>query len=50
LARVNINKSETDREIHLRDLDERFLTDEPLGLVFVSSGNRMLAYSVTDTR
>ncbi|MBA2705869.1 MAG: PQQ-binding-like beta-propeller repeat protein [Blastocatellia bacterium] len=50
LAGVNINNGETDREIRLRDLDERFITDEPLGLMFVSSGNRMLAYSVTETR
>ncbi len=50
LAGVNINNGETDREIRLRDLDEHFITDEPLGLMFVSSGNRMLAYSVTDTR
>jgi len=50
LAGVNINNGQTDREIRLRDLDERFITDEPLGLMFVSSGNRMLAYSVTDTR
>jgi len=49
LAGVNINNGETDREIRLRDLDERFITDEPLGLMFVSSGNRMLAYSVTAT-
>jgi outer membrane protein assembly factor BamB len=48
LAGVNINNGRTDREIRLRDLDERFITDEPLGLMFVSSGNRMLAYSVTD--
>jgi hypothetical protein len=47
LAGVNINNGQTDREIRLRDLDERFITDEPLGLMFVSSGNRMLAYSVT---
>ncbi|MEP6741353.1 MAG: PQQ-binding-like beta-propeller repeat protein [bacterium] len=46
LAGVNINNGETDREIRLRDLDERFITDEPLGLMFVSSGNRMLAYSL----
>jgi len=45
LAGVNINNGQTDREIRLRDLDERFITDEPLGLMFVSSGNRMLAYS-----
>jgi outer membrane protein assembly factor BamB len=50
LAGVNINNGQTDREIRLRDLDERFITDEPLGLMFVSSGNRLLAYSVSDTR
>ena len=50
LAGVNINTGQTDRKIRLRDLDERFITDEPLGLMFVSSGNRMLAYPVTGTR
>jgi hypothetical protein len=30
----------------LRDLDERFITDETLGLMFVSTGNCMLAYPV----
>jgi hypothetical protein len=50
LAGVNINNGETDREIRLRDLDERFITDEPLGLMFVSSGNRMLGYSVMEVR
>jgi outer membrane protein assembly factor BamB len=49
LAGVNINNGETDREIRLRDLDERFITDEPLGLMFVSSGNRMLGYSMSDS-
>lgn len=46
LAGVNIHTGETVREIRLRDLDERFITDEALGLMFVSNGNRMLAYSV----
>jgi outer membrane protein assembly factor BamB len=46
LAGVNIHTGETGREIRLRDLDERFITDEALGLMFVSTGNRMLAYSV----
>jgi hypothetical protein len=31
-------------------LDERFITDEPLGLMFVSSGNRMLAHSFLEAR
>lgn len=48
LAGVNINSGETARQIRLSDLDERFVTDEPLGLMFVSSGNRILAHAVTD--
>ena len=43
LAGVNINNGQTDREITLRDLDERVIADEPLGLMMVSSGNRILA-------
>lgn len=50
LAGVNINNGRTDREISLRDLDERFISDEPLGLMFVSSGNRMLAHSLLEAR
>lgn len=46
LAGVNIHTGETGRQIRLRDLDERFITDEALGLIFVSNGNRMLAFSV----
>ena len=47
LAGVNINTGETQRQVRLRELDERFITDEALGIMFVSSGNRMLAHSVT---
>ncbi|MBC8029565.1 MAG: PQQ-binding-like beta-propeller repeat protein [Pyrinomonadaceae bacterium] len=50
LAGVNINSGETVRQIRLSDLDERFVTDEPLGLMFVSAGNRILAHSVTNER
>ena len=50
LAGVNIHTGETERQIRLRDLDERFITDEALGLMFVSTGNRMLAYQVTGAR
>jgi outer membrane protein assembly factor BamB len=46
LAGVNIHTGQTEREIRLRDLDERFIADEALGLMFVSNGNRMVAYSV----
>lgn len=47
LAGVNINTGETERQVRLRELDERFITDEALGIMFVSTGNRMLAHSVT---
>jgi outer membrane protein assembly factor BamB len=50
LAGVNIHTGETAREIRLRDLDERFIPDEALGLMFVSTDNRMLAYSVSGAR
>jgi outer membrane protein assembly factor BamB len=46
LAGVNIHTGETQRQIRLRELDERFITDEALGLMFVSAGNRILAHSV----
>ena len=46
LAGVNIHTGRTEREIRLRDLDERFIADEALGLMFVSAGNRMVAYPV----
>jgi hypothetical protein len=48
LAGVNIHSGRTERQIRLRDLDERFITDEALGLMYVSAGNRILAYSVID--
>lgn len=44
LAGVNIHTGATEREIRMRDLDERFVTDEALGLMFISTGNRLLAY------
>jgi len=41
LAGVNINTGRTEREIRLGDLDERFVTDEVLGVIFAASGNRV---------
>src|SRR5258705_13275117 len=46
LAGVNIHTGETAREIRLRKLDERFITDEVLSLMFVSDGNRLFAYPI----
>jgi len=47
LAGVNIHTGATDRAIRLRDLDERFVTDEVVGMLFLANGNRVLGYSVT---
>src|SRR5207253_963762 len=41
LAGVNINTGAAERQIRLPELDERFITDEALGITFVSAGNRM---------
>jgi len=46
LAGVNIHTGATDREIRIKDLDERFVTDEVVGMLFSASGNRLLGYSV----
>jgi outer membrane protein assembly factor BamB len=44
LAGVNVNNGRTEREVRLTDLDERFVTDEVLGLMFVASGNRLIGH------
>jgi len=46
LAGVNVNTGRTERQIRLSDLDERFVTDEAIGLIFVANGNRVSGYSV----
>jgi hypothetical protein len=46
LAGVNINNGRTDREVRLSDLDERFVTDEVLGAMFTSSGNRLFSHGL----
>jgi len=43
LAGVNVNNGRTDREIRIGELDERFITDEVLGLMYSSDGNRVVA-------
>jgi len=48
LAGVNVNTGQTEREVRLKDLDERFVTDEAVGLMYVSAENRLLAYSVSN--
>ena len=41
LAGVNINNGRTEREVRVSDLDERFVTDEALGLMVTASGERL---------
>jgi hypothetical protein len=44
LAGVNINNGRTEREIKISDLDERFVTDEVLGLLFTAAGERLISH------
>ena len=46
LAGVNINNGRTDREVRLSDLDERFVTDEALGLMFTASSNKLFGHGL----
>jgi hypothetical protein len=46
LAGVNVNNGRTDREVRLSDLDERFVTDEVLAVMFTASGNRLLSHGL----
>ncbi|HEY0726537.1 MAG TPA: PQQ-binding-like beta-propeller repeat protein [Pyrinomonadaceae bacterium] len=46
LAGVNVNTGRTEREVRLPDLDERFVTDEALTLMFSASGNRVYGHSL----
>jgi outer membrane protein assembly factor BamB len=44
LAGVNINNGRTEREIRLSDLDDRFVSDEVFGVMYVASGNRLIGH------
>jgi outer membrane protein assembly factor BamB len=46
LAGVNVNTGRTEREVRLSDLDERFVTDEAITLMFSASGNRIYGHSL----
>jgi hypothetical protein len=46
LAGINIQNGVAEREVRLSDLDERFVTDEAAGVLFVRNGSRLLGYSV----
>ena len=47
LAGINIHTGIAEREIRLSDLDERFVTDEVAGMLFVGNGNRLMGYSIS---
>lgn len=46
LAGVNINTGLTEREVRMPAPDERFFSDEELRLLFVSQGDRMMAFGM----
>jgi outer membrane protein assembly factor BamB len=46
LAGVNINNGRTDREVRLSDLDQPFVVDEVLGLMFSASGNNLFSHGL----
>ena len=46
LAGVNINNGRTDREVRISELDERFVTDEVLGVMFTASGNKLFSHGL----
>ena len=48
LAGINIQNGSLERQVRVRDLDERFITDEAAGMLFLANGNRLLAYSVAN--
>jgi len=50
LAGVNIHTGRTDIRIRLSDPDERFIMDETTGFLYVSKGDRLLAYRAGDGR
>ena len=46
LAGVNVNNGRTEREVHLPDLDERFVTDEALGVMFTAAGEKLFSHGL----
>ena len=46
LAGVNINNGRTEREVRLSDLDERFIADEALGVMFTASSEKLSGHKL----
>jgi outer membrane protein assembly factor BamB len=47
LVGVNIDSGRAAREVRLGDPDERFISDEAAGLLYVSKGERLVAYRLS---
>ena len=47
LAGINIQNGTMERSVRLGDLDDRFITDEVAGILFVANGNRLVGYPVS---
>jgi outer membrane protein assembly factor BamB len=48
LVGVNIESGQAAREVRLSDPDERFISDEAAGLLYVSKGDRLVAHRLDD--
>ena len=44
LAGVNVNNGRTERQIHLSELDDRFITDESFNVMYAASDNKLFGY------
>ena len=48
LVGVNIERGRAERELRLNDPDERFISDETNDLLYVSKGERLVAYRLNE--
>jgi outer membrane protein assembly factor BamB len=48
LVGVNIDSGRASREVRLGDPDERFISDEAAGLLYVSKGDRLVAHRLSE--
>jgi hypothetical protein len=46
LVGVNVNTGRASRAVRMSDPDERFISDEATGLLYVSKGERLQAYAL----
>jgi hypothetical protein len=47
LVGVNVNTGASDRVVRISDLDERFISDEIVNLLYIAKDNQLRAYSLT---